>query len=82
MKLTGVVNPHAVRHNAHMAKKQNKPRTADRHRPRRMVSLSPELHEQLALLADRNGRPLNWEVRLALEAHLKANGLWPPPVCD
>jgi hypothetical protein len=61
------------------AESKPKPRTGDRHRPRRTVNLPPELYDQLAVLADRNGRPLNWEIRRALQEHLRQNGLWPPP---
>jgi hypothetical protein len=52
--------------------------TADRHKSRTTISFSKELVALLAQLAERNKRPLYWEARLALEAHLRANGLEPP----
>jgi hypothetical protein len=64
------------------AEPAQKPRTADRHRPRRTVSLAPELYDQLAVLADRNGRPVYWEIRRALQEHLRENGLWPPAAAE
>jgi hypothetical protein len=37
------------------------------------------LREAIGQLADRNRRPLTEEVSIALENHLSAAGLWPPP---
>lgn len=87
LRLPGATMPH-------MAKKKPTPegapipssdeaargdRSKDRHRPRRTVSVSPELYQALQALADQNGRPLSWEVRRILTEHLKAAGLWPLP---
>ncbi len=55
-------------------KKGNK----DRHGPGKMVRLPLNIHTQLAILAERNDRPLAWQIRRALIEHLQANGLWPP----
>jgi predicted DNA-binding protein len=43
-----------------------------------MIALSPELHQQLKKLAERERRPLSWEVRYILTRYLEENGLWPP----
>jgi hypothetical protein len=40
---------------------------------------SDELRAALGVLLARNRRSLTAEMNLALEAHLKAAGLWPPP---
>lgn len=50
---------------------------ADRHKPRRMVGLTPEEHDLLSHLAEKNQRPLLWELRIALANHFAANGLKP-----
>ncbi len=55
------------------------PKDADRHLPRSMVSLPPDLHKQLKKLAKMNNRPLSWQIRLILVAELEKEGLWPPP---
>jgi hypothetical protein len=52
-------------------------RPGDRHKPRRMVGLTPEEHRMLGELAERNVRPLLWELRIALKHHFAANGLKP-----
>jgi hypothetical protein len=44
-----------------------------------MVSLTPKIYEQLQLLAEKNDRPLNWELRSIVLKALVAAGLWPPP---
>lgn len=46
---------------------------------RSMVAVPPDLHEQLKKLADRNGRPISWELRRILKRELEQEGLWPPP---
>jgi hypothetical protein len=58
--------------------KTDKGKAEDKHAPRSMVGISPQLHQQLKILADRNGRPVSWELRLLIQRHLEANGLWPP----
>lgn len=63
-------------------KKTAKPRTADRHVDRNMVSLPGDMYRQLKTLADRNGRPVSWEIRLLIKKHLEANQLWPPTSDD
>ncbi len=50
----------------------------DRHASRTMVRLQQDVHRQLKKLAERNSRPLTWELRLALIHHLEEAGLWPP----
>jgi predicted DNA-binding ribbon-helix-helix protein len=61
--------------------KTKKP-SADRHGPRRTISLNPEEYQQLQALADRNNRPVLWQLRMILHQALKAEGLWPPPPPD
>ena len=60
-----------------MAKKN--PPSTDRHGPRRTISLRPDEYEQLQRLADRNNRPLLWQLRMILHEALREEGLWPPP---
>jgi hypothetical protein len=50
----------------------------DRHASHMMVRLPEDVHRQLKLLAERNNRPLTWELRGVLIKHLEENGLWPP----
>lgn len=58
-------------------------RTKDRHKKRSSVNIPPRLHAQLVKLAERNTRPLNWQLRAIIEAALSAEGLWPPaPATD
>lgn len=52
-------------------------KSSDRHKPRKSVALTPQQYEALGVLARRNARPLLWEARIAIVAHLRANGLWP-----
>jgi len=49
----------------------------DRHKPRKSVALTPDQYAALGVLAKRNDRPLLWEARIAIVAHLRSNGLWP-----
>lgn len=41
---------------------------------RRMIAADPALYERLAARAAANNRPISWELRVAIEAHLKAAG--------
>lgn len=59
-------------------KKPPKPRTADRHKKRRMIGLHPREYDALKVLADRNNRPVLWQLRMILHDGLRAEGLWPP----
>jgi hypothetical protein len=61
-------------------KRKNPPSSnqKDRHLPFRFVRLPEQLHRQMKKLAERNNRPLSWELRALLIEHLTANGLWPP----
>jgi hypothetical protein len=91
--LHGIEFAASVWHNARMAKKKPKPdeepaippatasppRSRDRHKARKTISLEPGLYAHLQALADRNDRPLAREVRRILIDHLKREGLWPPP---
>jgi hypothetical protein len=43
------------------------------------IYVPPELRAAMDALAERNRRLLTTEVIMALEAHLAAAGLWPPP---
>ena len=56
-----------------MAKK----RTTDRHKPRRTISFPLDLYDALSKLAEKNQRPLQWQVHLVLKAALIKEGLWP-----
>lgn len=73
-------------HNSGMAKKKNtsedeslnvapdkKTRSGSRHKPRQMLALPPALYKQLAALAEKNRRPIQWEAIIAIENHLAAN---------
>jgi hypothetical protein len=57
-----------------------KKKKSGKHVTRRMMLPLPEnLYEQLRILAERNCRPMGWEVQKILMDHLAAEGLWPPP---
>ncbi len=56
-----------------MAKK----RSADRHKDRHMMAVPGNLHDGLRLIAERNGRPISWELRLLLRKFLAENGIDP-----
>jgi hypothetical protein len=43
-----------------------------------MVGVDPTIHQQLKRLAEKNGRPLTWEIRRIFLKALQENGLWPP----
>lgn len=62
---------------AQMAKKKGS--TGDRHSKRWIIGLPKVYHALFEQLAAQNRRPITMEVSLALEAHLKEAGLWPPP---
>jgi hypothetical protein len=51
----------------------------DRHLSHHLVRLPADVHQQLKKLADRNNRPMSWELRHLVIRHLEENGLWPPP---
>ena len=57
-------------------KKPTKP--VDRHRPRLLIGLPDEYREPLEQLRRKNCRPTTLEIRMILDAHLKANGIEPP----
>lgn len=63
-----------------MSKKKPTSPPSDRHASTRMVRLPVELHDMVKALARRNRRSLTGEVMLALEAHLRAQGVEPPPM--
>lgn len=50
-------------------------RKGSRHKPRKMISISPRQYELIKQLARRNKRPLAWEVRIAINAALVQAGL-------
>jgi hypothetical protein len=54
------------------------PETAEEKRNRMMVGVDPTIHQQLKRLAEKNGRPLTWEIRRIFLKALQENGLWPP----
>jgi hypothetical protein len=55
--------------------------TTDRER-RSLTAPQAGLYDQIAALAERNGRPVSWEIRFALQELLERNGLWPRPAPD
>ncbi len=66
-----------------MAKKKPKPmnstapRSQDRHKARKSVSVHPALHAQMKQLARRHDRPVQWEFRRAIAEYLQKNGITP-----
>jgi hypothetical protein len=62
-----------------MAKKKPKGGDRDRHQARALVGIPLDVHQQLKRLAEKNNRPLTWELRAALVKFLEENGMWPPP---
>ena len=58
-----------------MAKK----RPGSRHKDRHMVALPGDLYDLLRQLSEREDRPIRHEIMRAIRAHLRANGLLPPP---
>lgn len=53
-------------------KKPGRPRSKDRHKPRKMLPISPELHARLSRIAEANFRPVAWELDRAIKSHLEA----------
>lgn len=59
-----------------MDKKKSK---VDRHKHKPMVlRLPPVYRKQMAELAQKTRRTITEEAKIAFEAHLGQNGLWPP----
>ena len=54
-----------------MAKKKTGPKK-DQHKPHRLVRIPLELYDQLRKVAERNKRPVSWEIRLILEEGVRA----------
>lgn len=50
----------------------------DRHKSGFMIRLPESFREPVAELKRKTRRPITVEVQLAMEAHLKANGVKPP----
>lgn len=50
-------------------------RSGSRHKPRKMLSLSPRQYELLTRLAKQNRRPVAWEGRIAVNRALVEAGL-------
>jgi predicted DNA-binding protein len=59
-----------------MPKKKSSKPAADK---TRHVRIPIHLLNGLEVLAERNGRPMTWELKILIEKHLKENGVWPPP---
>jgi 5-methylcytosine-specific restriction endonuclease McrA len=55
------------------------PGTPDPYQTPLAVLLPADAHRQLKKLAEREKRPVNWQLRLIVEDALQAAGLWPPP---
>jgi len=51
-----------------------KKKASGKHGPRRTIAFSPEMYEQMQAIAERNGRPITWEFRRAIEAYLLREG--------
>lgn len=49
----------------------------DRHTSRVLVGIPGDVHRQLKKLAEKNGRPLTWELRALIVKALETAGLWP-----
>jgi hypothetical protein len=62
-----------------MSKKKPDDTAGDQHRSNRLVRLPESLHEAIAGLAKEAGRPVTWEVRMALLAWLRQKGRPIPP---
>jgi len=61
-----------------MANHKRRPQTKDYHQAATMVRLPDDIASTLRALAERNCRPLTWELRRIIIAQLQAEGLWPP----
>jgi hypothetical protein len=61
-----------------MARKKTKSEAADRHASGFMVRLPEVYREQLRLLRPKTRRTMTEEIKMAIEKHLEAEGLWPP----
>lgn len=61
-----------------MAKKKTKP--SDKHASGFMVRLPEAYRAKLAELKLKQRRPMTQEIQIAIDAHLRANGIEPPPV--
>jgi 5-methylcytosine-specific restriction endonuclease McrA len=55
----------------HGSQAQRKPGERDLEANRVVVSVRSDLYEKMRQLANHNGRPVGWEIRLALETHLQ-----------
>ncbi len=55
-------------------KTRGRPRTADRHKKRRMIGLAIPMYARLKKMADDNGRPILWQIRILLETGLNSAG--------
>lgn len=44
--------------------------STSRHKPRKMVPIPLELYEEAAELAAKGGRPVTWEIRMAIREHI------------
>jgi hypothetical protein len=62
-----------------MTNKKNK-RGSRHKKPRHMIAYPSKLYEALAVLAERNRRPIQWEAHRILEEALALASLWPPPL--
>lgn len=54
------------------------PRSASRHKDRRMVAFRDDIYQMATLLAFRGNRPLVRQVRIMLIQALREAGVWPP----
>lgn len=83
--------PPTVHHNWCMARKRSTEggegmppaakadkRQGSRHKARKMVALEPAIYDLMQQLADRNNRPLRWQVQHVCVQALIDAGLWQP----
>ncbi len=58
--------------------KRKQPRRGSRHVDRQSISLRSEDYELLRAMAEQNGRPMTWEIRMILRKAYRDAGSPPP----
>lgn len=71
---------HEARATMHrMAKRVNKKQSSDRHKtPRKNISLELRYHRALELLAEKDGRPITWQLRAMIRKAMEEASLAMP----